>query len=65
MAVMKLNVPSIVCEGCVDTITREIKTHEPKAKVDVDIEGKTVTVDTEASEESIKQMIEAVNHTVK
>lgn len=65
MAVMKLNVPSIVCEGCAETITREIKTHEPRAKVDVDIEGKTVTVDTEASEESVKQMIQSVNHTVE
>jgi copper chaperone len=65
MALMKLNVPSIVCEGCADTITKEIKTHEPKAKVDVDLEAKTVSVDTDASEESIKQMIESVNHTVE
>ncbi|MBZ8183216.1 MAG: heavy-metal-associated domain-containing protein [Oscillatoria sp. PMC 1051.18] len=63
---MKIKVPSIVCQGCVDTITKEIKTHEPEAKVEVDLEGKTVTVDeTKASEESIKQMITAVGHTVE
>jgi copper chaperone len=62
---VKLKVPSIVCEGCADTITKEIKTHEPEAEVTVDIKAKTVTVDTKASEESIKQMIAAVGHTVE
>jgi copper chaperone len=59
---MEIKVPSIVCQGCADTITQEIKTHEPEADVKVDIEGKTVTVDTKASEESVKQMINAVGH---
>ena len=62
---MQLKVPSIVCEGCADTITSEIKTHEPNAKVDVDIEKKLVTVETGASEESIRQAITAVGHTVE
>ncbi|MBE9168360.1 heavy-metal-associated domain-containing protein [Pleurocapsales cyanobacterium LEGE 06147] len=61
---IQLKVPSIVCEGCADTITKEIKTHEPEADVKVDIQAKTVTVNTKASEESIKQMIVAVGHTV-
>lgn len=62
---VKLKVPSIVCEGCADTITKEIKVHEPEADVKVDIQAKTVTVETQASEESIKQMITAVGHTVE
>lgn len=62
---LKLNVPSIVCEGCAETITKAIKNHESEAKVDVDIENKTVTVDTEASRESIAQVITAVGHTVE
>ncbi|MEC4984229.1 MAG: heavy-metal-associated domain-containing protein [Oscillatoria sp. PMC 1068.18] len=63
---MKIKVPSIVCQGCADTITKEIETHEPEAKVNVDLDGKTVTVnETKASEESIKQMITAVGHTVE
>ncbi|MFW6358949.1 MAG: heavy-metal-associated domain-containing protein [Chroococcales cyanobacterium] len=61
---IELKVPSIVCQGCADTITKEIHTHEPNATVNVDVEAKTVSVETEASEESIKQMITAVGHEV-
>lgn len=62
---MQFKVPSIVCEGCADTITKEIKTSEPNAKVDVDLKEKIVTVETGASEESVRQMITAVGHTVE
>jgi copper chaperone len=65
MSVMKFKVPSIACEGCAKTITDEILTHESDAKVDVDVKEKAVTVETEASEASIKQMIVAVGHTVE
>jgi copper chaperone len=65
MAVMNFNVPSIVCDGCAKAITDEILTHESDAKVDVDVKAKTVQIDTEASEESIKQMITALGHTVE
>lgn len=64
MTVMKFSVPSIVCDGCAKTITEEILVHESNAKVDVNVKEKTVSVDTGASEESIKQMIVAVGHTV-
>lgn len=65
MAVMTFKVPSIACDGCAKTITDEILTHESGAKVEVDVKGKTVSVETDASEESIKQMITAVGHTVE
>lgn len=65
MAAMKFKVPSIACDGCAKTITDEILTHESDAKVDVDVKEKTVSVETGASEESIKQMIVAVGHTVE
>lgn len=65
MAEIKLKVPSIACQGCADTITKEILTHESEAKIYVDVEAKTVTVETEASQESIKQMITSVGHTVE
>jgi copper chaperone len=64
MAVMKFTVLSIACDGCAKTITEGILTHESGAKVDVDVKEKTVSVETEASEESIKQMIVAAGHTV-
>jgi copper chaperone len=61
---IQLKVPSMVCSGCVETITKEIKVHEPDADVNIDLDSKIVTVQTQASEESIKQMITAVGHTV-
>ena len=62
---LELKVPSMVCDGCVEKITEVIKTHEPNAKVDIDLGSKKVSVDTEASEESIKQVIVAAGHTVE
>ncbi len=62
---MNFKVPSMVCDGCIDTIKDAIITHEPEAKVEIDLDSKLVKVDTEASEESIRQVITAVGHTVK
>jgi copper chaperone len=62
---IELKVPSMVCDACVKSVTQAIKTHEPEAKVDINLETKQVKVDTEASEESIKQIITAVGHTVE
>ena len=61
---IQLKVPSIVCSGCADTITKAIKNYESQADVQVDVEQKIVTVETKASEESIKQVITATGHTV-
>jgi copper chaperone len=39
-----------------------ILTSEPEARVDVDAETKTVTVESQASEETFKQLIIAAGH---
>lgn len=62
---LKLKVPTIACDGCAETITESIATMEPDAKVDVDVKAKTVTVESGASEETIKQAIVAAGHTVE
>ncbi len=62
---MKLKVPSIVCEGCGNAITNAIKTHDSNANVSVDISGKTVTIETSASEDSIKKLITELGHTTE
>lgn len=59
-----LNVPSIKCDGCAEVITNEIKANDPQAKVEVDVENKTVKVETTAQETSVKDMITAAGHTV-
>ncbi|MGB3768628.1 MAG: heavy-metal-associated domain-containing protein [Phormidesmis sp.] len=61
---MTFKVPSIKCEGCVDTITKEIKVHDENAKVKGDVEKKTIEVDSEMSEESVKESITITGHEV-
>lgn len=62
---VELKVPSIVCEGCVETITKELKKNLPEAQVKVDMETKIVSVDTKASEAALKEIITATGHTVE
>jgi copper chaperone len=62
---LQLKVPSIVCEGCAETITKAIKSLDADAQVDVDISAKTVKVEGSQSEDSIKQAITATGHTVE
>jgi copper chaperone len=59
-----LNVPTIKCEGCAEAITNEIQTHDPNAKVEVDVENKTVKVETTAQDTAVKEMINTAGHTV-
>ncbi|MCP6758277.1 MAG: heavy-metal-associated domain-containing protein [Fischerella sp. CENA71] len=62
---LKLTVPNIACEGCAETIQESIHTIEADAKVAVDVKAKTVTVESAASEESIKQAIVAAGYTIE
>lgn len=61
---LKLNVPTISGPASVEDIKRTIKTTEPDARVEVDVEAKTVTVESDASEETIKQLISATGHQI-
>jgi copper chaperone len=61
---LKLNVPNISCADCAAKITNSIHVMEPDAKVDVDVNAKTVSVESAASEESIKQIIVAAGYTI-
>ncbi|MGB3402943.1 MAG: heavy-metal-associated domain-containing protein [Microcoleaceae cyanobacterium] len=61
---IQLKVPTITCQGCVDTITNVIKTEDSDATVDVNMDDKMVTVDASMSKESIKQLITASGHEV-
>ena len=62
---LKLSVPDISCDNCVQTISESVHVVEPDAKVDVDVNTKTVTVESSASEESIKQAIVAAGYTIE
>ncbi|BAY25184.1 hypothetical protein NIES2100_49900 [Calothrix sp. NIES-2100] len=60
---LKLNVPNIASEDAAK-ITSSIHVMEPDAKVNVDVEAKTVSVESAASEESIKQIIVAAGYKI-
>ena len=68
---LKLNVPTLADSKEAKKLTEAIATVDPTAKVRVDIESKTVTVDAAdpstpvASEESIKQAIAATGHSIQ
>ncbi|MEA5507163.1 heavy-metal-associated domain-containing protein [Halotia wernerae UHCC 0503] len=62
---LKLKVPDIACDACATKITESIHTMEPNAQVEVDVKSKTVTVDSAASEESIKQVIVAAGYKIE
>lgn len=68
---LQLNVPSMACADCAQTITKAIATVDPGLKVDVDLASKTVHVEPKepntavASEESIIQAITASGYPVE
>jgi copper chaperone len=60
---LKLSVPSLTPESA-KTLRETILTSEPEATVDIDIKNKTVTIESNASEETFNQLITATGHTV-
>ncbi|MBN3871669.1 heavy-metal-associated domain-containing protein [Nostoc sp. JL33] len=61
----KLKVTNIKGDECVEKITKSIQTMVADAKVDVDVKGKTITVDGSASEETIKQIVQSAGYTIE
>ncbi|MBD2092442.1 cation transporter [Microcoleus sp. FACHB-1515] len=62
---LKLTVPSMTSEDVAKSIVETIKTTEPDAKVDVDLDAKTITIESAASEETMKQLITATGHSIE
>ncbi len=61
---LKLHVPTLDNPAVAQEIKETILTTEPGAKVDIDVEQKTVTIDAKASEETFKQLITAAGYEV-
>jgi copper chaperone len=64
MATLTLNVPTIACEACANTITKAIQARQPDARVAVDVAAKRITVETTASLEEIEAAIVQAGHEV-
>jgi copper chaperone len=61
---LKLNVPTLDSPKAAKELEETLLTSEPDAKVKVDADSKTVTVESEASEETFKQLITAAGHRI-
>ncbi len=61
---LKINVPTIDAESA-QILKETIRTSEPDARIDIDLEAKTVTIEAQASEETFKQLIEAAGHPIR
>ncbi|QLE57392.1 heavy-metal-associated domain-containing protein [Nostoc sp. TCL26-01] len=62
---LKLKIPNIVSDDCADKIIESVHVMEPDALVNVNVEDKTVIVESQASEESIKQVIMAAGYSIE
>ena len=61
---MQFNVPTIDSSESANKLKETILTSEPNAKIEVDSDSKMVTINSQASEETFKQLIVAAGHKV-
>ena len=61
---MQFNVPTIDSSEAAKELKETILTSEPEAKVEVDLDSKMVTINSEASEETFKELIVAAGHKI-
>lgn len=54
---MKLQVPEMVCGGCVEIITKAIISVDPTAKVQADLGAKTLDVETQVLPIAVQEAI--------
>lgn len=60
---LTIKVPSIACEVCGKTIAKAIQSKYSDAQVSVDVAEKIVTIETSASEETVRAIITNAGHT--
>lgn len=61
---LKLHVPTLNSPEDAENIKQTVLTQEPDAKVDIDLEQKTVTIEGKASEETFKQSVSAAGYEI-
>ena len=61
---INLQVPSMVCDGCVSVVKNAIINAEPNAKVEINLATKQVTVESQSSEADLREIITEAGHTV-
>lgn len=59
---LTLNLPSMHCGGCVRGVTAVLHTLDPQAQVEVDLQSKTVRVETVIAPEAIVRALTHAGH---
>ena len=54
---LELNLPNISCGHCASAVIRTCKQVDPAAKVQVDVNGKTVRIETSADHQGFAQAL--------
>ncbi len=57
MMALQFKVPSMVCDGCAETVAAAIKSLDTGATVDINVETQDVSAETTASEAAIRAAI--------
>jgi copper chaperone len=60
----ELQVEGMTCGGCVRSVTKSVQSVDSNARVDVDLQGKKVRVDTGASLEAVRSAISDAGYEV-
>jgi len=61
---IKFNVQGMTCGGCARAVTDAVQQADPAASVDVEVAGKTVSVESSADPARLKAAIEDAGYTV-
>lgn len=61
---LQLLVPNMACGSCAKTITNAVKSVDQAAKVEADPKTKQVAVETNASENTIREAIKGAGYAV-
>lgn len=61
---LQIQVPSLMCEGCVTTVSQAILEKDEHAKIEADLDNKTMIVTTHLTEDLVRSTINEVGHTM-
>ncbi|MDJ0900790.1 MAG: heavy-metal-associated domain-containing protein [Xenococcus sp. MO_188.B8] len=59
---IQLQVPDMACDACAKTITQAVLVLDSQASVKADSQTKQVTIETQASESSVRKAITAAGY---
>ena len=59
---LQIQVPSLMCEGCVTNVSQAILQKDENAQIEVDLANKTMSITTNLTEDLVRSAISEVGH---